>query len=450
MVVAGTVLSVIATVANSAEPPDVDRASDAETNTEANAEADKGRTIFTRAGRAIANAPEDVETLLHENQQRRKRRDAVFDWTPLAAFRKQFERFDEATNFKLGMASTNLYQRISSVRPGADRSAVASDLDIYGTLVTTNKNEPAQGQVVFQIEGRWDYGTLGPSVMGVTSLGSLIRTADAMSAYTPTFLPFRNLYWQQGSVEAGWTYRVGKITPDQTLGVSRYLNPFSNFFPSGSVAINQPYADSGLGITAVRYFNKNSYVLGLLSDANADRQNLGDIGEGDFYKAIEFGYKINPQTEQAGYSKITIGHTDGTKDGAPANLNLGPSGWGVSLKWEQELSANGNHVGILKYGRTTNGSGVYKHLASAHYVWQDPPNLPFISPLHNDMLGFGITYAEPNIPGTREETIAEMIYVFPMLPQVDVTLGYQYVHHPALDLGKDSASVFNFRIRTTF
>ena len=110
--------------------------------------------------------------------------------------------------------------------------------------------------------------------------------------------------------------------------------------------------DSGLGVVASWHFSERFKVLGLLSDSNADRYDFGDITEGDFYKAIEFGAKLFPRTEKAGYSKFTLWHTDGTKDGTLINGNTGKSGWGMTVKAEQELTADGNLVGIARWGKS--------------------------------------------------------------------------------------------------
>ena len=275
-----------------------------------------------------------MANLLESHDERHTKRDSLIPFSPTQPLRDAWSRFDDRTNDAIGLDQgirfSTEFQAITDGFPGTDRWGVASDVDFFGTLRLIKKGEPNQGQIFYHIEGRWDYGTTGPTVLGVTSLGSLITTANTFAAYHPTFLPFRNLYWQQGSTEAGWLYRIGKITPDQILGTSFHLNPFTTFNPTGSLVVNQPIADSGLGVAGVWYFNDRSYLLGVFSDANADRQNFGDIGAGDFYKALEFGYKIWPRTERAGYSKLTIGHTDGTKDGRPVNASLGPSGWGFS------------------------------------------------------------------------------------------------------------------------
>ena len=53
-------------------------------------------------------------------------------------------------------------------------------------------------------------------------------------------------------------------------------------------------------------------------------------------------------------------------------------------------------------------------------------------------------------PGARSEYNLEVFYRFPVLPLVDMTLSYQSIFNPALDLDNDHASVFSMRIRTTF
>jgi len=410
----------------------------------------KGRTQYVRSGRAIGDAPEDVANLLQRIEQRQVQREGLIPFSLLGPVREHFNRAKEAIyktmHLKLGITLNNLYQTQSDGFPGTDRSGVVSDLDIIGTWALINRGTPTQGQIYFHIEGRWDYGTVGPSTLAVSSLGTLIGTADSFSSYQPTFLPFRNLYWQQGSSEAGWTYRIGKITPDQILGTSFHLSPFLTFLPSAGIGSNHAHPDSGLGAVGVWYPNKRAYVLGLISDANGDRQNFGDIGAGDLFKAVEIGYKVYPMTERAGYSKFTVSHIDGTSDGLPSNAALGPQGWGVSVKLEQELTADGRAVGILKYGRTFNGAGLYKHVASMHFLFYDPPVLPLL----NDLIGVGFTWAEPAIAGTREEANLEIFYRFPFTPELDTTLSYQSVFNPALNPLMDHASVFSVRARTTF
>jgi porin len=51
-------------------------------------------------------------------------------------------------------------------------------------------------------------------------------------------------------------------------------------------------------------------------------------------------------TKNAGYSKITFWHNDGTKDGLPLNGSSGNEGWGIFVKHEQELTSDGRAIAI--------------------------------------------------------------------------------------------------------
>jgi porin len=146
------------------------------------------------------------------------------------------------------------------------------------------------------------------------------------------------------------------------------------------------------------------------------------------------------------YSKLTLWHTDGTKDDLPANGSNGPSGKGFFVKHEQELTADGRAIGILRYGKSFDDTAFYKQQASANFLLNDPPGP---SRIRNDLLGVTFNWTDAT-NGVRDEYNLEVFYRFPIFPLVDTTLSYQYVVAPALDLGIDHASVFSLRLRTSF
>ena len=217
-------------------------------------------------------------------------------------------------------------------------------------------------------EGRWDYGTTGPQNLGFVSLASAIGTAKAFSAYTPTCI-MRNFYWEQGSQKAGWAFRAGKITPDSILATSRHISPVTTFLPNGGTGLfSSGYPDSGLGVVAVGYPSDRFRILGLVSDANATRFDLGDISAGDYYKALELGVKFAPKTKKAGFSKFTVWHNDGTKDGRPINASTGLESWGMTVKLEHEFSDDGNKVGFFRWGKAWDGSSLYDEQVGLHFL----------------------------------------------------------------------------------
>jgi hypothetical protein len=340
-----------------------------------------------------------------------------------------------------------LFQGITEAREGEDQWGTASDADIMGAWELLWRGKPAQGQFYFHLETRWNYGTTNPEDLGFISLGALGGTANTFAQYDPVMIA-RNLYWQQGSKEAGWAYRIGKVTPDATLSTSAHISAITTFLPTGGTG---PFAnalpDSGLGVMGAWYPKERIRLLGVVSDANGDRTNFGDIGAGDFYYAAELGVQIAPRTEKAGYSKFTLWHTDGTEDGQPANGQNGPEGWGFFLKLEQELTADGRAIGIVRYGKSYNDSAFYDQQAGVHFLYYDPH---VVGHIRNDVVGVAFNWVQPTVTGNRNEYNVEVFYRFPFFPGVDTSLSYQSVINPVLAPDINHASVFSLRLRTTF
>jgi hypothetical protein len=400
--------------------------------------------------RFMSESPEDPDVLLTQIEQRRSEKDSVFPVAPLQSLHDAADRWavgiEDATNLQLGAAFNHLFMWLSESPLGDDEWGTASEFDLLGTWKLANVGELNQGQLYFQVQGRWDYGTTGPEVLGTESLGSLIGTANTFSAYVPTFL-LRNLYWQQGSATAGWVFRVGKITPDATLSTSAHIASPTTFLPTaGTGPFSNALTDSGLGVAATWFVNDRFKILGVISDANADRFNFGDITEGDFYSAVEFAYKIAPRTPKAGYSKLTLWHTDPTKDGQAVNGHLGPGGYGFFLKHEQELTSDGRAIGIIRYGKSFNASAFYEEQFGAHFLLYNPTK----SGLQNDLIGVAVNWAQANVPEARLESNLEIFYRFPIIPKWDMTFSYQSLFNLALDPDNDHASAFGLRLRTTF
>jgi len=395
--------------------------------------------------------PTEPSALLPLIDERRTHKDSLFPVSPLGWLHESTDQAKqdlyEATGLKLGAAIAHVFQGLSEAIDDEDETGTATTLDLLGTWDLINRGKPTQGQVVFHVQSRWDYGTTGPEELGSTSLGSILGTADTYSEYSRLFV-LRNMYWRQGSPEAGWVYRVGKITPDALLSSSPHLDSQTTFLPAGGTG---PFAialpDSGLGTVGGWYFNDRAVLVGLVSDANADRFNEGDIGEGDLFAAVELHVKIAPRTPKAPYSKLTLWHTDGTQDGNAINAMNGPSGWGYYIMHQQELTADGRAIGILRYGKGFDDSAVYEEQAAAHFLLYEPR---LVTRLKHDVVGVAFNWARAPLNDSRNEKSVELFYRFPIFPGVDTTLSYQSVIDPALTRDVDHASVFSLRIRTTF
>lgn len=403
------------------------------------------------SGSAIGGNNEDPSVLLDEITERRAQRDSLLGVSPLKGLHdatdQAKESIYETTHLKLGLNINHLFQGITDALPGNDKWGTTTDLDFVGTWELINRGEPTQGSLFFGLEGRWDYGTTGPQDLGFVSLASQIGTANAFSKYTPAFI-LRNLYWEQGSQKAGWAYRIGKITTDAILATSRHITPVTTFLPNGGTGLfSSGYPDSGLGAVGVWYPSDRFRILGLVSDANGNRYDFGDIGAGDLYKAFELGVKIAPKTEKAGFSKFTFWHNDGTKDGKPINASTGNKGYGMTVKLEHEFTDDGNAVGILRWGKSWDDSSLYDQQVGVHFLLYDPPGP---AGMQNDLVGIAGNWVKASADGARDEYNVELFYRFPLFTGLDTTLSYQSVINPALTREIDHASVFSLRIRAVF
>lgn len=395
--------------------------------------------------------PEDPQNLLNGIQERRVQRDSLLPASPLKGLldgvSQGTDGIYEKTNIRLGLTLNHLFQGASNVKAGTDHWGTTTDMDLVAAWDLINKGEPTLGQLYFHLEGRWDYGTTGPQTLGFSNVGAAGGTGNAFSEYVPTFL-IRNFYWQQGSPQAKWAFRTGKITTDSILATSQHISPVTTFLPNaGTGLFVSGYPDSGLGAVGVWHYSERLKLLGLASDANGNRYDFGDITAGDFYTAVELGAKIAPRTKKSGFSKLTVWHSDGTEDGKPINASTGQEGWGMSIKLEQELSSDGRTVGILRWGKSFDGAAIYDNQAGAHLLFYEPPGLTRIK---NDVIGTAFNWIDSAAKGSREEYNLEVFYRFPLFPGLDTRLSYQYVINPAFTVEFDHSSIFSLGFRTVF
>ena len=404
------------------------------------------------SGSTFGSGPEDPSNLLSsEIPGRRVERESALPVSPLKSLHDATDQAKkelyEATNIDLGLTINHLFQWLSDALPGKDDWGTTTDVDFVGSWALVNRGEPTQGKAYFLVQGRWDYGTTGPQTLGFDSLGTAGGTANTFSSYSPAFI-LRNLYWEQGSPEAGWAVRTGKFSTDAMVGTSRWISPNTTFLPNaGTGFFSNGLPDSGLGLAGVAFLNERFKVMGLVSDANGNRFDWGDITAGDFYTALEFAYKIAPRTEKAGFSKFTIWHNDGTQDGQPINASTGSEGWGMTLKLEQEFTDDGRAVGVLRWGKSWNDSAIFKQQVGLHFLY-DNPSGP--AGLKHDLIGIAGNWVDSVVAGSRDEYNVEVFYRFPVFPGVDMRLSYQSIFHPALTRVIDHASVFSLGLRTVF
>lgn len=396
---------------------------------------------------------QDPGNLLKRIEDNRTPRRGLIPVSPIQPLRDAYssamDSIYEAAGLRLGLSFHTVGQYTSNKVQGSPRYGGATDMDFVGTWELFNRGQPTQGAITFGLEGRWDYGPIGPQNLGFASVGAAGGTANSFSAYKPQAFILRNLYYRMGSPEAGWVFRVGKITMDAMLQTNRHLTPNTTFLSNaGTGQFVAGYADSGLGVSGALYFmDKRAYVAGLIGDANGDRFDFGRIYQGDFYKAAEVGLKLFPRTDKASYSKFMVWHTDGTFDGRAINANTGKDGWGMAGVLSQELTADGKTVVVGRYGRSFNGAAIYDNQAAVALLRYQPFGQYSFD---DDVIGAQVNWIDSATQGARDEYSVETFYRFPLLPDLDTTLAYQAVINPANTTNFDTAHVFSLRAVTSF
>jgi len=410
-------------------------------------------------GPGLTSDIQDPVVELHRIRQKREQAKtpgyALFQRSPLTTLRERGiaaeKRIYETTDIKFGTNLNTLFQGLADEIPGKDTFGMSSFLTVVGTWDGFHKGESNQGEITLGLEGRWNWGTTDPTSLGNVGLGSMTFTSNPFTTYTPTFL-VRNLFWRQGSREAGWMYRIGRVTPDQFLQTSAHITPLTTYLPiAGTGAFAMGLPDSGLGMFGGLFINDRVNLAGVVTDANADRTNFGELDEGDLFTAVELQAKLFPVTSKAGYSKVTFWHNDGTEDGSAINGSTGAEGWGVFMKFEQELTLDGRLIGIGRWGRSYNDSALYEQQAAGHLVFYDPfcrGSFKDIG-LNADLAGVAYNWVQAT-GKPRDESNVELFYRFPLFPQMDATVSYQGIINPALNPASDYGSAISLRLRSTW
>jgi porin len=420
---------------------------------------DGGTATSSNQGPGLTSDIQDpVVELQHIQKKREQAKDhgyALFQRSPLTPLRERGiaaeKRIYEATDIKFGTNLNTLMQGLADEIPGSDTYGMSSFLTAVATWDGFHKGESNQGEITIGLEGRWNWGTTDPVTLGNVGLGSLTFTANPFTTYTPTFL-VRNLFWRQGSREAGWMYRIGRVTPDQFLNTSAHITPLTTYLPiAGTGPFSMGLPDSGLGMFGGLFINDRVNIAGVVSDANADRTNFGELDEGDLFYAVELQAKILPLTKKAGYSKFTYWYNEGTADGNALNGSTGAEGWGVFIKYEQELTRDGRLIGIGRWGRSYKDSAVYDKQAGGHLVFYDPFCRGSFKDIGLNADLAGVAYNWVLATGfDRDESNVELFYRFPLFPEMDATVSYQGIINPANDPSNDYGSAISLRLRSTW
>jgi len=413
------------------------------------AQTNKPNTSFSRGA-------EEPPNLLKPDPVKRK---SVLPFAPLQPANDAWKVFDDALiekiNLNLGISLTTAYTKMSESLPDTEDNGFGYDVGFFGEWSLLKVGSKWEGFLSFLVQGR-------DSLFTEDSPGDLFLNAGSLAGPVDSFdndqgFVVREMWWQQGSKDAHLIYRVGKIAPDTIVGtISQFDSANLDFMALGQVVkLSARFADAGLGAAVGFYPQGNSrlrpHIHLYASDQNGDRSTFGDIDEGEFFTGVEAGFRPFPQTDKAPFWRFSVWHADEQdKEGIA-------EGYGVLAKIEQELSSDGSVIGVLNYGHSWEGAPA-KNQVTARLVIFEP--FPRKVDLAGDRLGFAASWIDPAVPGARDEYNLEAYYRFPLFPNLDVTLDFQYMIDPAFipiveSVAPDTDTfddifVFSVRFRTVF
>lgn len=323
------------------------------------------------------------------------------------------DKMTARTGLELAFSFRNLAFGLSNV-PGGNFAASA-EAKLVGRWTLLDRDGANPGALKFSIDQRFRYTDRSVEDLG-DALGLLFGPADG---YGVRPLAIRQLYWAQSLLDGGLRLRIGKIDPGSFFNTNAFSDS-SVFFLNQAFATNvaQIFPDQGLGAHLRINPSRTWYVLGGIQDANALSSEAGfsTIKEGQFFGALEVGWTPAFAQLGAGAYRLTLWGNE------EATLRDTPSGYGLGLSADQDLSPNWSVFGLASYRQ---GSGTpVRAVVSGGLVQRQVPGRPGDS----WGTGLGVGFPTKNAPG--QEWAWEIFYRLQVTPLFDISPDFQTIFQP--------------------
>ena len=387
--------------------------------------------------RQLGNTPDDLGNRAQEAEEQF---DSLLPFGPLTPLRESWKalnhRLRAATGLDFSFNYTVAYQHTDWAN--GPRDAAGGDFDLFGRWEMPEDCCRIPGQLALDTETRHSLGVIPPAELG-SNIGSLWGTTVGYDVQDFTVY---QLYWDQGSFEDGFRYRIGRTDAALIYDGYRYASDNYAFFsPAFSDTLPMPLPGSGLGAALAVYPYGETYVVAGVHDANGSKTRSGFdtfFGESEYFSAIEFGMTPNFGQEREGLYHITAWHTD-------ARRQMGrPSDRGIAVTLEQQTGCNGNIVPFLRYAYSHRGlNGVRQNLSIG-------VGLEEVLGKNADMIGCGFGWGQPSNRQLRDQYTFEAFYRIFLTPAAHLTPDIQVIVDPSNAPTRESVTVFSLRLRTVF
>ena len=384
----------------------------------------------------LGKTPEDIGFLLQQTDQSV---DALFSHGPMQplydVWKPLTEHLKDRAGLDLGMNYTAIYQNSSYVRAGS-KDAAGGDYDFFGSWHLCDSDECGPASLVFSSESRDWLDNIPPAALDTGT------TSGTIVGFGRQDFSLVQLYWEQGTPEDGFLFRLGRMDPALIWDGGRYVSSnFAFLSPAYSDTLPMALPGAGLGFAAAIYPTEETYITAGFHDANGRRTTAGFdtfFNNGEYFSAVEFGWFPNEGEADEGLYHVTLWNID-------ARRNAGrPGDSGIALTMEQQVGCTGNIVPFLRYAHASRGINGIRQNASVGVGFEEVFGRNF------DLIGVAASWEEPANQTLRDQYIVEAFYRFHVTPLIHVTPDIQIVMNPAGAPTKDTVAIPGLRLRMIF
>jgi hypothetical protein len=346
-------------------------------------------------------------------------------------------KLDEALGLKFGLSYTTAYQRASD-NTAQDKDTAAGDVDVFARWRFFGaESNPTRGVFGIYGEYRHDFGNPVPKDIAA-DVGSLWRTTNG---YGTQDWELTQCWWEQHLADDKLVVTVGKLDADNFYNKARYQSDSKAFMAtafSSNPARGHP--GNGLGGNALFQVAPEWYVTGGAQDANGAKSRSGfhTIDEGDFFYAGEVGWTPDVKGVGKGTYRLCVWHLD------EADVEDNPEDKGINLSCDQDVGC-----GVFPFFRAAwsegDATGVERFVAAG-------VGLEGVLRGKEDLTGIAFAWGDPAESSAESQFGGEIFHRFQLAPDVQLTIGYQYIVEPsyAPSSNDDPVGVFEVRVRIEF
>jgi porin len=323
---------------------------------------------------------------------------------------------------------------------GVDENAAAGGMvRFYGSWDLVGRRSGNTGAFVWKLEHRHKYTAIAPSALGF----DLGYAGILEPPFSDQGFRWTNFYWRQRLKNGRIALVAGALDPTDYIDLYGLTSPWTGFlnfaFSTGSNTIPVPN-DAAFGAAGAGMVTKNLYLIGGLTDSNADPTDPSGgfdtfFSDREYFKHFEVGWTTSQKRIYQDNIHITLWHADERAEAGVA------SGWGAAFSAAHFF--RDKWMPFLRGGYADDGGSLMQKSLSLGLGYQQAPG--------GSLLGVGVNWGEPNAgtfaPDLRDQYTAEVFYRVQISGQFALTPDIEFLLDPALNPDTDSIWVFGLRAR---